>query len=46
MVALQVGAVVEALRQKRDRVKLRSPQKLRFPHPWVLVFFIFLNLLK
>jgi hypothetical protein len=32
--ALQVGAIMEALRRRRDRVNLSSPQKLRFPPPW------------
>jgi hypothetical protein len=34
IVALQVGAVMEAAKRKRkDRVKLSSPQKLRSPRP-------------
>jgi len=45
VVALQVGAVKiyatieEALKKRKDRVKLSSPQKLRSHQTWMLMFF-------
>ncbi len=39
IVALQVGAVMEALRKMIDRLKLSLPQELRSLHPWMLMFF-------
>jgi hypothetical protein len=50
IVALQVGAmkiyatIVQALKKRKDRVKLSSPQKLKSHHPWILMFLFFGNL--
>jgi hypothetical protein len=43
IVALQGGAVMEALRKMIDRLKLSLPQELRSLHPWMLMFFFFLE---
>jgi hypothetical protein len=32
---------MEVLRKRKDMVKLNSPQNLKSPHPWMLIFFIF-----
>ncbi len=49
IVPLQVGAVkiyaarVEALKKKERQGQTHSPQKLRSSHPWMLMFFIYVE---